>query len=217
MYYNIHTHHINQDEDVRSIVNLEKLVASPIQDTDLMSYSAGIHPWEVKGEKLEKDLSSLRDLMNHSSVVAIGECGLDKVCETPMDWQKKAFEAQVALSEEVKKPLIIHCVKAVEELLQYKKLLKPTQAWIIHGFRGKIQEMESLVKKGFFISIGPLYNEESLRAIPHDRLFLETDDSDYSIQEVYQKAASTLGLPDLELKHLLKENVRRVFLFPEKR
>lgn len=211
MYYNIHTHHISYNDDVRSLVNLKEPDPSLVGNTTGLYYSAGIHPCGIDHQMLEDKMSFLRQLSRHPSVIAIGECGLDKVCNTPMEWQKNAFESQITISEEAGKPLIIHCVKTIDEVLYYKRKINPAQAWVIHGFRGKRKEAESLIKKGFYLSIGPLHNEDTLRAIPLDRLFLETDDSNSCIQDVYSKTSATLELAEPELIKQIEANVTTLF------
>jgi TatD DNase family protein len=136
---------------------------------------------------------------------------LDKVCETPWNLQEKAFIAQVKISESIQKPLIIHCVKAFNELIALKREIKPHQIWIIHGFRGKPEQASQLIKQGFFLSFGPMYNDESLSLIPPDRFFLETDNSGKTIESVYQKAAVTLGLDIKLLGSILENNLKRTF------
>ena len=69
--------------------------------------------------------------------VAVGEAGFDKLTAAPMELQVRMFEKQVELSEKYRLPLIIHCVKAMDELLAVRKKLNPAQPWIWHGFRGE--------------------------------------------------------------------------------
>ncbi len=72
--------------------------------------------------------------------------------------------------------------------------MNPQQAWIIHGFRGKPQQMEQLSAHDFFFSFGLHFNEETLRQTPLDRIFLETDDEEVSISSIYNKVSSTLDI-----------------------
>ena len=58
------------------------------------------------------------------------------------------------LAEEVGKPLVIHLVKAVDELLKVKRDLRPSNPWIIHGFRGKAALAEEYLKHGFYLHSG---------------------------------------------------------------
>ena len=84
----------------------------------------------------------LEELVRHPQVLAVGEAGLDKLADAPMDLQVEVFRCQACLAEEVGKPLVIHLVKAVDELLKVKRDLRPSNPWIIHGFRGKAALVE---------------------------------------------------------------------------
>ncbi len=148
-------------------------------------YSAGIHPWDAhKANK--KLLEKLYHTLLNEDVVAVGECGLDKYAEASYEQQEQLFLHHIQLSEELSKPLIIHCVKHFNELIQIRKKIKPTQDWIAHGFRGKPQLAEQLLKAGFYLSFGERFNPESVRICPSNRLLIETDESKKSIQEIYE-------------------------------
>ena len=126
-------------------------------------------------------------------VWAIGECGLDKYSQVDFDIQKQYFIKQIKLSELTHKPLIIHCVKAYNELLNLKKIYKPTQPWLIHGFRKNKNVAEQLIKAGCFLSFGQYYNPEALTfAFQAGHAFLETDMDVMPIEDVYQKVKQTL-------------------------
>lgn len=177
-------------------------------------YSAGIHPWDL-AETIEYDaeeqLKSLRALFDNRQLVAVGEAGLDKLAVAPMEFQIEMFEKQVILSEDLRLPLIIHCVKAMEELLTVKKKLHPTQPWIWHGFRGKPEQAEQLIKNGFYLSFGVHYPEKTMNAVPVERLFLETDDSTVDIEDVLRGAAEVRGVGEEALRPAIIENIQKVF------
>jgi TatD DNase family protein len=214
-YYNIHTHIQNEEQNVISIVNFNIREFGSFCGLNLARefYSIGIHPWKIKEKSLSKSIDYVEKNAIYNSVKAIGECGFDKICQTPWFLQEKAFSAQVLISENLKKPLIIHCVKAFDELIAVKKIMKPQQAWIIHGFRGKPQQADQLINQGFFFSIGFEFNEESLRIIPSDRLFFETDDRNINICDVYRKAAQACGIEMQDLSSRIKMNVKKQFFF----
>ena len=92
--------------------------------------------------------------------LAVGEAGLDKLADAPMDLQVEVFRCQACLAEAVGKPLVLHLVKAVDELLKVKRDLRPSKPWIIHGFRGKAALAEEYLKHGFYLSFGEKYQEE---------------------------------------------------------
>ena len=134
VYYDIHTHHLPVHPEDAAIVN--SLVPTFDVETGLYR-SVGIHPWELTEHNAGQLLDYLKQQLRKKQFVAVGEAGLDKLAVASMELQLTVFKAQVRLSEEYGLPLIIHCVKAMDELLAVKKEFRPQQAWIWHGFRGK--------------------------------------------------------------------------------
>ena len=189
IYIDFHTHHVPATEDVIAVV----------EGLDTW----GIHPWRADEMFVVPDLSSK---------LAIGECGLDGLHGPSMDRQEEVFLQQVKLSEQTSKPLIIHCVKALDSLLQLRKELRPAQSWMLHGFRGKPQQLRSLLDAGFFVSFGFQHNEESLRICPIDRLLLETDDDEVrSIEELYNNVANLRGINSTNLLEAMSKNYHSLF------
>lgn len=171
-------------------------------------YSVGIHPWYLN--ELEKeDVDLLRRLAEHPQVLAIGEAGFDKN-NYDRDAQLHFFMLQNILSSCVKKPLIIHMVRAADLVLWANKFRKQ-EPWIIHGFRGKEKLAKQLLDAGLYLSFGERYNVEALRATPLDRLFLETDEATCGIHAVYNKVAIDLEMDVNELKKHVKKNIDRIF------
>lgn len=169
---------------------------------------------EKQGERVENAeivAEEQEKIARHPQVIAIGETGLDRLISTSMETQIKVFKQQIQLAEQVQKPLIIHAVRTFNELIRLKQQIKPSVAWIIHGFRGKKQIAEQLVKHGFYLSFGEKYQEEALRHTPLNRIFLETDESTQSIDTLYRKAAEILSLPLPEFSENIRQNIRQVF------
>lgn len=152
-----------------------------------------------------------RELVSHPQVLAIGEAGLDKLAEASLEVQMEVFRYQVELAEEVGKPLVIHLVKAVDELLRMKRALRPSVPWIIHGFRGKMALAEEYLRHGFYLSFGEKYQEEALRQVPVHRLFIETDESTVAVAELYERAAGVRGVAVKELREAVQGNISKVF------
>ncbi len=183
---------------------------------DGIAYSCGIHPWYIKEEALEKQLSELRRIASLDNVIALGEAGFDRLRGAGADLQEEAFIMQAELSEEMEKPLFIHCVKGWDELLRNHKEISPRMRWIIHGFRGKPELAVQLLDKGFYLSpwvewaIRP-DSKKTIRSIPPDRLFLETDGFDIGIEPVYEVVAGHLGIKTEKLKEQLWNNFNDLF------
>jgi TatD DNase family protein len=209
-YFNLHRHSPAKDLEETAIVNL-----FPEQEVpEKCLYSVGLHPWHVSENTMEKELRLVE--LKGGNAVAIGECGLDRCCDVSFELQLKAFRAQLEIAETLRKPLVIHCVRAYPELISEKKSSRDGALWIVHGFRGNAEIASQLVKHGFYLSFGEaLMTDQRLgkifATIPDERFFLETDESAISIREIYAKAA-LLRNADLEkIMQQQKENAFSVF------
>ncbi len=176
-------------------------------------YSVGIHPWQLGSYDWTDTAfrAHFESLVRHPQVLAVGEAGLDKLISVSLDSQTDALRYQADVAEAIDKPLILHLVKATTELLVLKRELNPRVPWIVHGFRGKAQLALDLVRHGLYLSFGARYQEEALRQMPADRLFLETDESDSPISDLYERAAFIRGVTCDELMETVSRNVRSVF------
>ena len=176
---------------------------------DGRSISIGIHPWHINNDWQ----NIFADIATHAkadNVVAIGECGFDMLkSPATAELQEEIFRAHAQLAETLCKPLIIHCVKAFDRLMSLHKDIKPQQAWVIHGFRGKPQQAEQLTKAGLYISLGEKFNHESAKAIPAERLFIETDESTCPIAEIYKAVAQAKGITAEALAQQTMQNAKR--------
>ena len=206
-FFNIHTHvSVHPESEILSLAPEEL-------STDNRSFyaSVGIHPWTLTEENADIQWKALCESIKDKRIVAIGECGLDKLKGPSMELQTAVFKQEAALAEDSSLPLIIHCVKAFNELIQLKKEISPRQSWIIHGFRGKLPLALDCIRHGFYLSIGSHFQENTLKTIPLDHLFIETDESEESIGSIYQRVAETKGISQQELLEAINKNVREVF------
>lgn len=205
-FFNIHTHTLVHPES-------EILVQSPcsVSDTKAIHTSVGIHPWQLTEETADAQWKALQEQISHPNVVAIGEGGLDKLKGPSLELQTDLLRKQIALSEEKSLPLILHCVKAFNELIQLKKEIKPLQPWIIHGFRGKETLAMDCIRHDFYLSFGEHFQEGAIKATPLEKLFIETDESETPIETIYSSIAKVRGISLEELKECIKKNVQEVF------
>ena len=167
-------------------------------------FSIGIHPKDIDGN-WQENLEKVKEISQQQNCVAIGECGLDALINIDENLQKKVFEAQILWANEINKPMIIHCVKRFQELIPFQKLAKVPL--IIHGFNKRKSVADEMLKHGFYLSFGKsVLHSVSLQAIvkdfPLEKMFLETDDADFDIAELYQKVAE---LKEISLGKLQKQ------------
>lgn len=220
-YVNIHTHrnHIDNSE----FVEIQNIDVDNMVDVDVSHfYSMGIHPWKVGSEGLKNSgIEEFGDLVSRClgdlNFLAIGECGLDRVCDADFELQKKVFVKQIELSEQFNKPLMIHAVRSYSDIISIRKETKSQSDWIIHGFQGNEQSAEQLLKHNIYLSLGDvLFKNETkaqrlLQTIPLERLFLETDVAEREIKEVYEKTASLLGVEMDKLRNDIFNNFVKIF------
>lgn len=175
-------------------------------------FSVGIHPKDID-ENWEKHFEAFKKISLQDNCLAIGECGLDALIDIDANLQKTVFERQILWANEIQKPVIIHCVKRFQELIPFQKLAEVPL--IIHGFNKKKSVTDEMLKHGFFLSFGKsvLYNlslQSILKEIPIDKIFLETDDTDFDIAELYQKVSEIKEISLEELQKKISENLQSI-------
>ena len=215
-YINFHTHHPDPSPDVIPIHNL--LNTDQYAKTDFGNgyYSIGIHPWYIHPEHWLEDALEAEKYISHKHVLAIGEAGLDRMTDLPMNLQVEVFKKMVFFSEKAKKPIIIHSVRSHAEILLLHKEADPKQAWIIHGFNLRLSIAEAFIQQGFYFSFGSaiLHHKSAaslaLTSIPSDRILLETDDKPVTIQEIYKRAAQLRNLTEEETKEIIYANFKKL-------
>jgi len=179
-------------------------------------YSIGIHPWHINEKNINKELQIIESKIKLENCLAIGECGLDKRIDIPMDTQMRVFEQQLVLAEKYKKPVVIHCVAAFQEVIAIKKRLKVSVPMLIHGFSKNEIILKELIKNDFYISFGKylIRNPDLVtvfQSVPDDRFFLETDTIEETIQEVYDLAATYKKCNVEALEKIINSNFETVF------
>lgn len=146
--------------------------------------TAGVHPHDAKGCD-SRTIAELRKLCGQKEVVAVGECGLDYDRDfSPRDVQRKWFEAQIDLANELNMPLFLHERAAFTD---FYKILKKYQHLcnraVVHCFTGTRRELEAYLELGCFIGITGWVCDERrglelrklVNQIPSERLMIETD------------------------------------------
>jgi TatD DNase family protein len=228
-YIDFHTHQNYQDSETIVIRNLTQNEWENVSNTVEIrnpdafgkgppKFSLGLHPWFLTKENFDFDFNEITQLIDNQQVVMIGECGLDKLKGADLAFQSDAFAAQTRLAESYGKPVVIHCVKAYNELILLKKKLKPKVPWVVHGFNQNEQILKELLKNDFFISIGaqilrsPTNASKCLPLIPLDKLFFETDETQLPIKHVYKAAGKLLDLDLVVLQEKIYKNFQNILL-----
>jgi len=209
-YINIHTHYT--DNEIVSVINLT--AEGNISNKNCFSF--GIHPWDIGKVNEQAQLAYLEKLCSQKKIVAVGEIGLDRAIETPLEVQKDLFIRQLEIAEKYRLPVILHSVRTNSDLIAVKKKLHSHLPWIFHGFRGSIQEALQLVNNQCYLSFGEMLltnpkNQAVLKSVPLEWVFFETDDSDEKIENIYQKAAEIIPIFVADLKEKIFANFLKVF------
>lgn len=220
------------DKIVIPSVNLEnsREVLKLAQRYDHVFAQVGCHP-EDCDSFTEDDLKELEKLAKEDKVVAIGEIGLDYYWRDDNKVkQKEVFIAQLDLARRLDLPVVIHTRNSTEDVYEILKDYKDLKVQI-HCFADTLDFMWKFMDLGFYISIGGVVtfnngeNEKNTaRAVPLDRLMLETD-SPYltpepyrglrndprKIVEVAREVASLKGMKLSKLAKATRKNAERFF------
>ncbi|MBL7878820.1 MAG: TatD family hydrolase, partial [Chryseobacterium gambrini] len=172
----------------------------------------GIHPKDIDVNAVDRQFEWMKNRVSENCF-AIGECGLDSFVETDQKIQEEVFLRQIRFANVVKKPMIIHCVRKFYEVISFKKYAE--QPMIIHGFNKKERIAEDLLKNNFYLSFGKavLYNlslQNTLKITPLDKIFLETDNDDFSLEELYGKVSEIKGISLENLNKQIAENLETI-------
>jgi len=176
-----------------------------VQETALahsgLYYCLGIHPWFVDEHSIA-DLESLEQILGSrpERCVGIGECGLDRL-RGDMSAQYPWFESQIELASKLGFPLIIHSVKAHDEVHATLKRGSWGGRALLHGFSGSYQQATKLVGQGCFIGVGGVITHprarktrDTVARLPLESLVLETDAPDMAPEGVEAGANSPVYL-----------------------
>lgn len=160
-------------------------------------FSAGVHPWFIEHSLPQirisgfsaTDAQQLREQLAFwlakPQCRALGECGLDGAIDVPLDLQMTLLECQLRLARELNKPLILHCRKAHNEMMQLLAREPLPAGGVIHAFSGSLEMAQHYWKLGFYLGIGGTITYErasktraAVTAMPLESLLLETDAPD---------------------------------------
>ncbi|MDD6211463.1 MAG: TatD family hydrolase [Bacteroidales bacterium] len=210
LYPDAHTHLQSRNSNEFTLLNVCLPTEKELQDHCF--YSAGIHPW-TDPEEWERGLTQLKRCAFFPQVRAIGECGLDKLHGASLDKQRDLFFSQVEIADNCGKPLIIHNVRANQEIFEIYGKSKSHVPWVLHGFRGNVFELRMFLRRNFFFSYGLHFNKEALYETPLNRLLLESDENaEDGLPELYRQVAMIKGVGEKALLAEIRKNMHALFL-----
>lgn len=197
---------------------------------DFVYAACGVHPHDTQN-LCEKDMESLKKLLENKKAVALGEIGLDYYydnSERPI--QRKWFDRQLKLADEINKPVVIHTRDAMADTIDILRANK-NNTGIIHCYSGSRESAKILLDMGYYISFaGPLTFKNASTAlevakyVPLDRFLIETDSPYLApvphrgkrncpvyVAEVAKKIAEIKGKSFEEIAEMSFENAKRVY------
>lgn len=174
---------------IEYVVNIGTNIASSetcvhmAQQHEVLYAAVGVHPHDAK-ELETASLEEIEKWVASPKMVAIGEIGLDYHYDySPRDIQKKWFAAQIDLAKKYGLPIIVHDREAHKDT--YDIIMAAQDGGlkgVIHSFSGSVEMAREYIKLGFYIGLGgpvtfknAVMPKEVAKAIPLDRLLLETD------------------------------------------
>lgn len=227
--------------DISHIINVgtspttSRLAVAQAVKFDNMYTALGIHPSDSQylGVSLDSALSDIEALIRDgkNKCVALGEIGLDyHYPDTDRECQKRYFDAQLTLAEELDLPVVIHDRDSHEDVLETIKAHKGVRG-VLHSFSGSAEMARELIKQGFFISFSGTLTFTNARkprevaaALPREVVLIETDcpylaphprrgTLNHSGNLVYTNAAlaDVWGVSAEECAAITGENARRLF------
>ncbi|MEN9334720.1 MAG: hypothetical protein RLY35_1900 [Bacteroidota bacterium] len=212
-YINAHCHQIHDLQDW-NMLN----ILSPLDYDSNQWCSVGIHPWYALEAVNKKWDVALYEWIHHRNVRAIGECGLDKVCSTPWELQVRVFAMQIEWALECRKPLMIHCVRSQQEVLQALKRFNGD--FVFHGFNRNLEMAVQVVHQGGYLSLNEIFlkskqGREVVKQIPLNRLFLETDNEAVSVRRAYLCLSQLLDISEHDIAQQLWQNALEIGLIKD--
>ncbi len=200
----------------------------------------GIHPQALPSLPEDSDEASLElldALLTEGKAIAVGECGLDgpSTSGAPMERQVRVLRRHFELSRKHGLPLLVHVYRAhpaMVELLKEEPI--PEAGLLLHSYSGGPDLAKFYADRGCYFSFaGPVSWPEArkplaaLKAVPLERLMLETDAPDQApwphrgersepawLPHIAEAVAKTLDLPVEALARTTTETARRFFRYP---
>lgn len=141
----------------------------------------GLHPWFVNKYP---DLATLEKLLREQIECLqpdfIGECGLD-LLKSDFEYQQAVFELHLRLASEYQLPVVIHCVRAYNQLLMLLAKAQLRVPLLVHAYNGNGELARQLIKKGAYLGVGSIVMNsdsqllKSITRIPLDNIVIESD------------------------------------------
>ena len=184
--------------------------------------AVGVHPSNTE-ELNEENFQWLSQAARQEKIVAVGEIGLDYYYDEPdRQIQKKWFERQIELAENMGLPIIIHSREAARDTYEIMKANHCENiGGVVHCFSYSVEMAKLFLDMGFYLGLGGVVTFKNAKTVKEvasyvtlDRIVLETDCPYLSPVPYRGKRNSSMNLPYVietiaQIKEITEEEVRR--------
>ena len=211
---------------------MEKVFGLSRQFPDVCHPMVGLHPCSVQKE-YQPQLDELKKHLDHESVIAVGEIGIDLFWDTSLHKeQEEAFRVQIEWAKEKDLPIVIHSRNSLEHTIRIvTEMQDGSLKGVFHCFGESKDEAQKIMDVGFYMGIGGVATFKKTQALrdliketPITALLLETDapyltpapyrgkrnESSY-IPYIAEVIAQAKGMDIEEVGRVTSENARQLF------
>ncbi len=211
---NAHTHTPSND----SVVSWDVLGKrnQTYQKSGKILYSASIHPWDAELVNPNEVPNLLQACFEEMQPVAIGECGLDRVCKVSFQKQVAIFKLLLSFANEKNLPVIIHSVKSWSDMFNICSKFGNLR-YILHDFRANELQTRKLLEFDTYFSFGKVFDNptkklhDSISIIPKERILIETDDSSLPVEHFLKRICVVLQVNKEDFRKQIISNTQRAF------
>ena len=213
IYLDFHCHSVKPRDDKFVIHSLFLHEHQDFIEKENLLYTIGLHPWYADKLSEYETIARLEEIVAKKKIIALGEAGLDKIKGAEWNIQEKIVNIHIEIAAKYNLPLIIHSVRAHNEVIKIRKDSRTENPWVIHLFSGSEEIAHDFIRHGCYLSIGHhVLDKKSriasyLNKLPIEKIFLETDDFTIDIEDIYAKVA---GLYKVDLSFLKQQMIRNL-------
>ncbi len=212
-FLDFHTHSMRHAEDN----NVIEIISVHLgQEKESEYFTIGMHPWWTKAPVTPAQSEELVKQLQRKNCLAMGEMGLDNLKGAEMNQQMDILRSPLSIAEQQDKPVIIHCVRAFNQLIQIKKEFPKIKNWCVHGYGRHVTLAKQLIDQGFYLSLMPTMPlnkyQELIDTLPIERIFLETDSmAEADIVDIYSNVSTLLKMEVSDLCRQMNRNAKEFF------
>lgn len=218
--------HSLQENGIGTVINIGASLSSCrttlelTKQYDFIYGAIGVHPSET-AELNEENFAWLKEACTQDKIVAVGEIGLDYYWKEPDPAiQKKWFERQLLLAQEVNLPVVIHSREAAKDTLDMMRALHAEKSGgVVHCYSYSKEMVKDYLDMDYYFGIGGVVTfknakklKEAVEYMPMDKILLETDSPYLAPEPNRGKRNSSLNLPYVaemiaQIKQMTSEEV----------